>query len=120
MSELLARPRQGLIEHLIAVADRAEVSTAKWGAGGLGRPAGLWRDLGKFSAAFEHYVVHGGTRGSVNHTSAGAIHAMRRFQAEGARVGDWEAVSRAIFAHHGMLPDRDRYRERLGVINANA
>lgn len=122
---LLARPGQGLLVHLGSASARAARSASKWGSEEWGKLGGLWHDLGKFSAQFKDYIgrVDGDgprpRRGSVNHTSAGAIHAMRRFEAAG-RAAEGEALARVIFAHHGALSDRDRFRERLGALSTAA
>lgn len=76
---------QLLEEHLGKVADLAARFAKPFGAEEWGRTAGLWHDLGKYSAAFQQYLASAGkgddyhveeVRGRIDHTSAGAQHAV--------------------------------------------
>jgi len=74
-----------------------------------GARAGLWHDLGKYSQEFQHYIktVSGydleahieGKPGRVDHSTAGAIHAVRQFGAHG------QILAYLIAGHHAGLPD---------------
>lgn len=71
--------------------------------------AGLWHDLGKYSTEFQRYIktVSGydaeahieGAPGRVDHSTAGAIHAVRQFGAHG------RILAYLIAGHHAGLPD---------------
>ena len=71
--------------------------------------AGLWHDLGKYSDEFQHYIktVSGydaeahieGKAGRVDHSTAGAIHAIRQYGAHG------RLLAYLIAGHHAGLPD---------------
>jgi len=75
-----------LEEHLRAVADLAGEFASTFGHSDWGRLAGIWHDLGKYSSAFQSYIASGsgfgpeahieGGTGRVNHSSAGALHAV--------------------------------------------
>jgi CRISPR-associated endonuclease/helicase Cas3 len=119
----IARPGQELLGHLLRVAARAS-SYAPW-APEWAYLAGLWHDLGKYAPEFQDHLrraMRGECvrRGSVNHSSAGAIHTLRRFAAANTGNDDWRAVALAILAHHGRLPDLDRCEERLGLTSRSA
>jgi CRISPR-associated endonuclease/helicase Cas3 len=89
----LGRPQSEwhqLEEHLTGTGARAQRFAESWGAGDWAYFAGLWHDLGKYAADFQAYIgagdpdAHIETRpGRVNHSSAGAIHAMRFFGSAG-------------------------------------
>ncbi|MDD1772303.1 MAG: CRISPR-associated helicase Cas3' [Methanomassiliicoccales archaeon] len=62
--------------------------------------AGLLHDIGKYSTEFQTYL-HGNSRGKVNHSSAGAVLAVKTFGDGG--IG--RILSYAITGHHGGLLD---------------
>ena len=70
---------QPLREHLHHVADLAAQRAAKFGAGEWGCIAGLLHDLGKYSDEFQARLE--GHSGRVDHSTAGAVEAGKRFQA---------------------------------------
>lgn len=70
--------------------------------------AGLWHDLGKYAPAFQQYIkrvsgydpeAHIEQRGRVDHSTAGAMHAMNEFGAAG------RILAYLIAGHHAGLPD---------------
>ncbi len=99
-----------LEDHLQAVGRLASGFASKWGAGDWGHYAGLWHDLGKFSAAFQQMITAEteAERGRVNHSSAGALRAIEE-------IGDLLGYLLAfvIAGHHAGLSDLDRLRERM-------
>jgi len=100
--------------HLRETARLSSRFAQKFGAGELGRIAALWHDIGKFSDSFQDYlkavVVSEQTgqrapqRGSVDHSSAGALLASER-------KADYPAI--VIAAHHTGLSNRAALQERL-------
>jgi len=117
-----------LNSHLQETARRAEAEAARFGGGSWGRLAGLWHDLGKFSADFQRmiYAANGleahvegkGTPGKVNHSSAGALHAINRLGKAGrilaylvaghhAGLADWESDHAGRSALRQRLEQRD-------------
>ncbi|NIR63793.1 MAG: CRISPR-associated endonuclease Cas3'', partial [Aliifodinibius sp.] len=71
--------------------------------------AGLWHDLGKYSADFQNYIRSASgfeadahienVPGRVNHSSAGALHAVQKF-------GDLGRIlAYCIAGHHAGLAD---------------
>jgi CRISPR-associated endonuclease/helicase Cas3 len=81
--------------------------------------AGLWHDLGKFSQEFQTYIAKAGgdshageSQGKVDHSTAGAQHAIKTF----GPLGHWLAYG--IAGHHSGLLDGESnltcQRTRLG------
>lgn len=120
LQQLLAHVRQDedgefkghtLQEHLREVASLAESFAHEFGNGDWARLAGLWHDLGKYSIEFQSYIKTAsgydpeahleGNPGKVNHSSAGAIHAVERF----GKLG--RILAYLIAGHHAGLPDWD-------------
>ena len=87
-----------LEEHLRAVADLAGEFASTFGHSDWGQLAGLWHDLGKYSSAFQSYIARGsgfdpeahieGGTGRVNHSSAGALHAVKNLCDKKGRLCD--------------------------------
>ncbi|MBM4259126.1 MAG: CRISPR-associated helicase Cas3' [Deltaproteobacteria bacterium] len=100
-----------LEDHLRAVADLAGEFASSFGHSDWGRLAGLWHDLGKYSPAFQGYIsresgfnreeahIEGGN-GRVNHSSAGALHAVKELDGGAGRL-----LAYLIAGHHAGLPD---------------
>ncbi|WP_347889006.1 CRISPR-associated helicase Cas3' [Nitrosomonas europaea] len=98
-----------LEEHLLAVAVLAAEFASVFNSQDWARLSGLWHDLGKYSDEFQHYIknVTGyaaeahieGPAGRVDHSTAGAIHAIRQF----GKIGRIPAY--LIAGHHAGLPD---------------
>jgi CRISPR-associated endonuclease/helicase Cas3 len=94
--------------HLRDSADKAEAFASEFGAGEWGRLAGLWHDLGKYSEAFQKYLLTSVKNGDdphlselagrVDHSTAGAQHA--------AGLGTLgRLLAYCIAGHHAGLPD---------------
>lgn len=98
-----------LEDHLLDVARLAAASSAAFANADWGYLAGLWHDLGKYKADFQNYIrnVSGfeadeadeGGPGKVDHTAAGAIHAIKKLGPHG------RFLAYLIAGHHSGLPD---------------
>lgn len=98
-----------LEEHLREVARRGSESAKKLDAAEWAYLAGLWHDLGKYSPAFQAYIrrvtgydaeqAHIEGAGRVDHSSAGAIHAVGQLGKAG------QILAYLIAGHHAGLPD---------------
>jgi CRISPR-associated endonuclease/helicase Cas3 len=98
-----------LEEHLRTVGDLAGEFASTFGHSDWGQLAGLWHDLGKYSSAFQSYIAHGSGldleahiecgKGRVNHSSAGALHAVEKLGGKG------RLLAYLIAGHHAGLPD---------------
>ena len=98
-----------LADHLEGVADLAETFAACFGNGDWAHLAGLWHDLGKFNPAWQAYLKRGsgydpeahveGGPGKMDHSTAGALHAVERLGPVG------RILAYLIAGHHAGLPD---------------
>lgn len=98
-----------LDEHLRGVSRLAGEFASAFGSEDWAMLAGLWHDLGKYSAEFQDYIkkVSGydaeahieGAPGRVDHSTAGAIHAVNTFDKHG------RILAYLIAGHHAGLPD---------------
>lgn len=98
-----------LEEHLHEVARRSRESATELNAAEWAYLAGLWHDLGKFSPDFQSYIrrvsgydaeeAHIEGVGRVDHSTAGAIHAVGRLGKAG------QILAYLIAGHHAGLPD---------------
>lgn len=94
-----------LADHLQRVAELAANFAAEFSAGEWACLAGLWHDLGKYSAEFQQYLRAAndahveGSPGRVNHSTAGALQAMARFDKPGL------ILAYLVAGHHAGLPD---------------
>lgn len=102
-------PPHLLVEHLVEVAKLAGRLAEPFGNADWAGLAGQWHDLGKFSAAFQDYIrtvssyerdeAEEAGPGKVDHTTAGAIHAVRTLGPRG------RILAYLIAGHHAGLPD---------------
>lgn len=98
-----------LEEHLLEVARRAGELAKAFGSEDWAHLAGLWHDLGKYREKFQQYIksVSGydaeahieGAPGRVDHSTAGAIHAIEKLGLQG------RILAYLIAGHHAGLPD---------------
>ncbi len=95
-----------LDEHLREVAKLASMFAEHFESADWASAAGLWHDLGKYSTEFQLYIksvsgfdAHIEAPGRVDHSTAGAIHAMRQFGQHG------RILAYLIAGHHAGLPD---------------
>lgn len=98
-----------LRDHLEAVARLASSFATKWHAGEWGHCAGLWHDLGKFSNAFQQMITADAEaeRTRVNHSSAGALRAMKDLGELGL------LIAFVIAGHHAGLANVEDLQKRL-------
>ena len=98
-----------LDDHLHGTARRAGEFAAYFSSVDWARQAGIWHDLGKYREAFQTYIkkVSGydaeahieGAPGRVDHSTAGAIHAIEKLGLQG------RILAYLIAGHHAGLPD---------------
>jgi CRISPR-associated endonuclease/helicase Cas3 len=94
-----------LEEHLKGTAELAKSFADAFGSGEWGYLAGLWHDMGKYSEAFQKMLLasidaHIETKsGRVDHSTAGAIHSVEKFNVAG------RIFSYLIAGHHAGLAD---------------
>jgi len=111
--------------HLRSVAELARSFASGFCAGDWAGLTGLWHDLGKYAPDFQHYIrdasgyereqahieegrgADGKLRQRVDHSAAGAIHAVDRFGALGI------VIANLIAAHHAGLYDATDLERRL-------
>jgi CRISPR-associated endonuclease/helicase Cas3 len=103
------REPHDLAEHLAGVASLAACFAREFGED-WARLAGQWHDLGKYRPAFQDYIRHasgfdienahieGANR--VDHSTAGAVHAISELGEGGGRL-----LAYLIAGHHAGLPD---------------
>lgn len=105
----------GLAEHLTEVADRAAQFAQGFGPQ-WARLAGLWHDLGKYRSGFQAYIrldtdahIEGKLPASSDktHSAAGALHALKAFEARYGPQGGKAArlLAYIIAGHHAGLAD---------------
>jgi len=98
-----------LENHLYKVGRRAATYASILESGDWANLAGCWHDLGKYSPAFqkmiyaangmESHIEYEGSVGKVNHSTAGALHAVEQFGVHG------RILAYLIAGHHAGLPD---------------
>lgn len=98
---------QTLEAHLEGVAGLAESFASQFGCGGWGWQAGLWHDLGKYSDAFQKYLVTASSPDPhkadfaprTDHSTAGAQHAVSEIEILG------HLIAYVVSGHHAGLLD---------------
>lgn len=110
------RDWQPLRQHLVNVARLAAKRAAYFGCERLGYVAGLFHDLGKYSASFQRRLDGSGE--SVDHSTAGADMVLRLSSGRDRELA--ALLAYVIAGHHAGLPDmkseqRSCLRERLGA-----
>lgn len=98
-----------LEEHLKSVAELSAEFARPFGNDDWAYLMGLWHDLGKYSAEFQSYIRSAsgfdpdahleGSKGRVDHSTAGAIHALEKIGDKG------RLLAYAIAGHHAGLGD---------------
>lgn len=98
-----------LNEHLLRVGELASGKAKYFGSSDWANLAGLWHDLGKYRPAFQNYIkTQSGydpeahmeqQKGRVDHSTAGAIHAINELKSVG------KVLAYLIAGHHAGLPD---------------
>lgn len=116
---------QTVQEHLRETAGLAEDIGMPLGVGKLAYLTALYHDLGKFRLKFEQYLRHSilsgnkKARGSVNHSSAGAIYIYRRYYKNNdLQKLTAQLICEAILSHHGLndcmsVQGEDCFRKRV-------
>ncbi|MHB1402987.1 MAG: CRISPR-associated endonuclease Cas3'' [Thiobacillus sp.] len=104
------RDPHNLADHLAGVAAQSTCHARKFGAEDWGHLAGLWHDLGKYRPAFQDYIrtksgfekenAHIEGTGRVDHSTAGAVHAVDELGEGAGRL-----LAYLIAGHHAGLPD---------------
>jgi len=112
-----------LEEHLVEVGRLAGQFAEPFGNKDWAHLAGLWHDLGKYSPEFQAYIKSQsgfdpdahleGVPGKVNHSSAGALHAVERF----GKLG--RILAYLIAGHHTGLLDWHTIVETQGPRGLN-
>ena len=109
-----------LEDHLEKVGQMAGDFAAAFGAKEWGWLAGRWHDLGKFSKEFQSYIrnasgfereqahVEQEGPGRVDHSTAGAIHAVEQWGVHG------RVLAYLIAGHHAGLPDWEKLEGGTG------
>ncbi len=107
-----------LEDHLRAVGHLAGDQAVAFGARPWAETAGMWHDLGKYSEEFQDYIrsasgydpeAHIETApGRVDHSTAGAIHAINQWDVHG------RVLAYLIAGHHAGLPDWEKLEGGTG------
>ena len=110
-----------LTHHLKCVSDLAENFAKTFGNADWASLAGLWHDLGKFSTDFQNYIRSASgcnteahiedAPGRVNHSSAGALHAIEQLGDRG------RILAYCIAGHHAGLPDWYSIKQGAGALS---
>jgi CRISPR-associated endonuclease/helicase Cas3 len=102
-----------LKEHLEEVASLAALFADAFDSAGFARAAGLWHDLGKNAVDFQQMITAdedghlAETKQRIDHSSAGAVHAMNHFGKLGL------PIAFTIAEHHAGLAEKVELDTRL-------
>lgn len=107
-----------LFEHLAESARVAKKFAEAFDAWEWAELAGMWHDLGKYSEEFQTYINNVNNtdanieqkKGRVDHSTAGALYAMKQFGPYG------KLLAYLIAGHHAGLPDGDSGEEGTGSL----
>lgn len=99
--------RQTLMAHINGVKNNATVFAEDFASGAWGTLLGDWHDLGKFTEAFQHYMLENGPR--VEHASPGGRHATDQFDNSLRKL----ALQFSITCHHTGLQNIETLQRRL-------
>ncbi|MDD4849876.1 MAG: CRISPR-associated endonuclease Cas3'' [Gemmiger sp.] len=97
---------QTVAAHLQGTAQLAAQFADAFGAGAVGRTAGMLHDIGKYSAAFQVRIRDPEHTAKVDHSTAGAKAAIQNNLPE---------VAFAVAGHHGGLPDGGTRQDTAGT-----
>lgn len=114
----------GLRDHLQCVGAIARSFLTNVGLGDIAYQAGLWHDLGKYSAAFQNRIreangfeahIEGGNDANTkrDHTTAGAVLALRADPKKNEDEKVALIVAFAVAGHHTGIPDSTWLKERV-------
>jgi CRISPR-associated endonuclease/helicase Cas3 len=99
--------KQTLMTHISGVRNNSAMFADDFASGDWGALLGDWHDLGKFTEAFQHYMLENGPR--VEHASAGGRHATDLFDDSLRKL----ALQFSITCHHTGLQNSETLRQRL-------
>ncbi len=109
-----------LEEHLTKVGKLCSKFASEFGSGDWAYLAGIWHDLGKYSADFQKRIKQASgydaaahietAPGKVNHSSAGAIYAVEKLKTHG------RILAYMIAGHHAGLPDWSKIEASTGGV----
>lgn len=99
--------KQTLMNHINGVKKKASLFADDFASGAWGALLGDWHDLGKFTEAFQHYMLEDGPR--VEQASPGGRHATDQFDDPLRKL----ALQFAITCHHTGLQNGETLRKRL-------
>lgn len=110
LDDLTMREPHLLEDHLAAVACLSACFARSFDAQDWARLAGQWHDIGKYRPAFQRYIrhvtgfeaenSHVESAGRVDHSTAGAVHAVNELGDAAGRL-----LAYLIAGHHAGLPD---------------
>ncbi len=98
---------QTLMAHINGVKTNASVFADDFASGAWGALLGDWHDLGKFTEAFQHYMLENGPR--IEHASSGGRYATDQFDDSLRKL----ALQFSITCHHTGLQNSETLRRRL-------
>lgn len=98
---------QALMSHINGVKNNAAVFAESFASGVWGALLGDWHDLGKFTEAFQYYMLEDGPR--VEHAAPGGRYATDQFDDPLRKL----ALQFSITCHHTGLQNSENLRRRL-------